>query len=184
MENYPSLFKYKMSGTSGFVLVLLVLALIGLGERVLYDLSRIFAGPDFSYFDDLATLLVHTVFVMILIVLAVVINVTVSEKKEKYAIVLIPYFILAIALTIQVSLEAAVYFYFHHTQFQFYLIMSSLVVVCSMLVYVIQRNYLPVEVPVSSYRPGFTVIFWVLGVLLGIPLLLYVLAMLFFRFSF
>ena len=190
MENSLNLFKYKVSGASGFVLVLLVLVLIGLGERILYDLSRIFVGDNFNYFNDLSTLLVHTLFVTFLIVVAVVVNITVAEKKEKYAIVLIPYFVMAIALTIQVALEAAVYFYLHHTQFQFYLVMSTLVIVSSMLIYFVQKRYVSRYVPVETsernnyYRSERTVIFWILGVILGIPLLLYVLVAFFFRSSF
>ncbi len=183
MENSLNLFKYKVSGASGFAVVLLVLVLIGLGERVLYDISRIFVGDNFNYFNDLSTLLVHTLFVILLVVVAVVVNIAVAEKKAKYAVVLIPYFVMAIALTIQVALEAAVYFYYHHTQFQFYLVISALVIVSSMLIYFVQKRYVPVETSrADSYRrPWATVTFWVLGVLVGVPLLLYLFAMFFFR---
>lgn len=181
MEN--SLYKYKISGTGGFVMVILVLVLIGLGERILYDISRNFVGPQFSYFNDLSTLLVHTLFVSFLIVVAVFVNVLVAEKKEKYAIVLIPYFVMAIALTIQVALEAAVYFYSHHTPSQFYLVMSTLVIISSMLIYFVQKRYVPVEInePVGSVSSNHTVFFWILGVIIGVPLFLYMLAMFFFR---
>lgn len=173
MENSSDLFKYKMSGTTIFVMALLVLVLVGLGERVLYDLSRTFAGAQFNYFNDLSTLIVHTIFVIILIAVAVLVNVAVAEKRQKYAIILIPYFILSLALTLQVSLEAAVYFYDHHTQLQFYLVMSALVIVCSMLIYVVQRNYVPLEVAKSGGRSLWvTVVFWIAIVLfLGVPLL-------------
>lgn len=152
MQNSLNPFKYKISGTGGFVLVLLVLVLIGLGERVLYDLSRFFVGPDFNYVNDLSTLVVHTIFVSILIIVAVVTNVLVSEKKEKYAVVLIPYFVMAVALTIQVAFEAAFYFYEHHTQLQFYLVMSALVIVSTALIYFVQKRYVPIETtgPVNS----------------------------------
>ena len=172
-----------MSGASGFVLVLLVLVLVGLGERVLYDISRLFVGDNFSYFNNLPTLLVHTLFVMFLIVVAVAINVAVAERKEKYAVVLVPYFVMAIALTLQVALEAAIYFYSHHTQFQFYLIMSTLVIISSMLIYFVQKRYVPIEMSEST-SPGsgsHAVFFWVLGIIIGGPLLLYVLAMILFR---
>lgn len=165
-------------------MVLLVLVLVGLGERVLYDISRLFVGDGFNYFNDLSTLIVHTLFVALLLVVAVIVNVLVAEKKEKYAMVLIPYFVLAIALTIQIALEAAVYFYSHHTQFQFYLIMSTLVIVTSLFIYFIQKRFVPVETSEpDSYRRSWatTIIFWILGVLIGVSLLLYVLARLFFR---
>ena len=183
MENSSSLFKYKISGASGFAVVLLVLVLVGLGERVLYDLSRIFAGPQFNYFNDLSTLLVHTLFVTLLIVVAVVVNIAVAEKKEKYAIVLIPYFVLAIALTIQVALEAAVYFYSHHTMFQFYLVMTTLVAVTSMLIYFVQKRFIPVEITRtdSSTKSWTSVIVWILGLIVGVSLLLFMIAMFLFR---
>lgn len=183
MENSTNLFKYKVGGMSGFVLVLLVLVLVGLGERVLYDISRIFVGSQFNYFNDLSTLMVHTLFVMLLIIVAVVVNIAVAEKKTKYAIVLIPYFVMAIALTMQVAIEAAVYFYFHHTQFEFYLVMSALVIVSSMLIYFVQKRYVPIEASIStgSGSGGHTVFVWVLGVVLGVPLLLYIIGMFLFR---
>lgn len=136
-----SIFKYQIHGAASFAVVLLVLVLIALGERVLYDLSRIFVGPTFNYLTDLSTLIVHTLFVSALIIIAAVVNVVMAEKKEKYAIVLIPYFVMAIALTIQVALEASIYFYFNHTQFQFYLVMSTLVIVTTSLIYFIQKHY-------------------------------------------
>lgn len=185
MENSTNIFNYKIGGASIFVVVLLVLVLIGLGERVLYDISRIFAGPNFSYFNDLSTLLLHTVFVMILLAVAVVINVVVAEKKEKYAIVLIPYFVMAIALTLQVALEAGVYFYSHHTQLQFYLVMSALVIVTSMLIYFVQKRYVPVELTVSGKPVHARIvtrsILWIIGIFLLLPLLL---GLLFFSYLF
>lgn len=186
MENLSSLFKYKISGASGFAVVLLVLVLVGLGERILYDLSRFFVGDNFSYFNDLSTLLVHTLFVTFLIVVAVVINVAIAENKRKYAIVLIPYFVLAIALTIQVALEAAAYFYFHHTQFQFYLVMSNLVIISSVLIYFVQKRYVPVEMSGSDSYHGswITITFWILGVFIWLPLILFTLAIFYFRGSY
>lgn len=144
MTNF-SLSNHKLTGAGGFIIVLLVLVLIGLGERVLYDLSRWLAGPDFNYFTDLATLLVHTIFVSILIAIAAIVNVGVAEKREKYAIVIIPYFIMAVGLAIQVAFEAMIYFYGHHTPLQFYLVMSTLVIVTTLLIYFIQKRYVPVQ---------------------------------------
>src|SRR3989338_5741566 len=135
-----SIFRYKISGSQVFILILLVLVLIGLSERILYDLSRTIAGTSYNYFEDLTTILIHTIFVSIIIALAAIINVTVSEKKEKYAIVMIPYFITSIVLGIQVAIEAAVYFAGHHTQLQFYLVMTMLCVIPSVLIYMIQKN--------------------------------------------
>lgn len=184
MDNSTGLFKHKISGASGFVMVLLVLVLIGLGERALYDLSRIFVGDNFSYFDDLATLLVHTLFVAPLIIIAVVINVTVAEKKEKYAVVIIPYFVTAIALTLQVALEAAVYFYGHHTMFQFYLVMSTLVIITSMLIYFIQKRYVPLELTTEESGSGHSFGAKVFTAVGGLILFLFIAVALFFRLFF
>lgn len=184
MDNSTGLFKHKISGASGFVMVLLVLVLIGLGERALYDLSRIFVGDNFSYFDDLATLLVHTLFVAPLIIIAVVINIVVAEKKEKYAVVLIPYFVMAIALTLQVALEATVYFYGHHTMFQFYLVMSTLVIITSMLIYFIQKHYVPLEPTTEESGSGHSFGARVLMVIGGFLLLIFIVAYFFLGFIF
>ncbi len=145
MINSSSLFKYKGSGSQTFILTLLVVVLVGLSERILYDLSRTIVGPTYNYINDLATLLLHTVFAVVIIVVAVVINISVAEKKEKYAVVLIPYFITAIALALQVAVEAAIYFTNHHTKTEFYLVMTSLAAISSMLIYYIQKRYIPPE---------------------------------------
>lgn len=145
MFNSPSLFKYKMSGSQTFILAFLVVVLVGLSERILYDLSRTIVGPTYSYINDLATLLLHAVFVVVIIVVAVVVNIAAAEKKEKYAVVLIPYFITAIALALQLAIEAAIYFTNHHTPAEFYLVMTSLVVISSVLIYYIQKRYIPPE---------------------------------------
>ena len=183
MENSTSLFKYKINGASGFALVLLVLVLIGLGERILYDLSRVFIGDNFNYFNDLPTLLLHALFVMVLIIVAVVVNIAVAEKKQKYAMILIPYFVMAIALTLQVAIESGIYFYYHHNPFQFYLVISTLVIVTSLLIYFIQKRFVPIEISEpDSYRRSWTNgLLWILGILLGVPLLLYIVAMILFR---
>lgn len=183
MENQTNLFKYKINGASGFALVLLVLVLIGLGERVLYDLSRVFVGDNFNYFNDLSTLLIHALFVMFLIIVAVVVNIAVAEKKQKYAMILIPYFVMAIALTLQVAIESGIYFYFHHNPFQFYLVISTLAIVTSLLVYFIQKRFVPIEInEPDSYRGSWmTSLFWILGVLIGVPLLLYIVARILFQ---
>ncbi|MDP4001489.1 MAG: hypothetical protein Q8P69_00365 [bacterium] len=181
MDNSTNLFKHKISGASGFVLVLLVLVLVGLGERVLYDLSRIFVGDNFNYFDDLATLIVHTLFVVPLIIIAVIASVTVTEKREKYAVVLIPYFVMAIALTLQVALEATFYFYGHHTMFQFYLVMSTLVVISSMLIYFIQKRYVPPESTEERSHSGQSFGAKVIMVIGGFLLLLFIVINFFFR---
>ena len=185
MENSYNLSKYKLTGVSGFTLVLLVLALVGLGERALYDLSRIFVGPNFNYFNDLSTLIVHTLFVGLLIIVAVVVNIAVAERKEKYAMVLIPYFVMAIALALQVALEAAFYFYFHHTQFQFYLVMSTLVIISTLLIYFVQKRYVPVELADGESNFGHGSGMRFLFVIIGLFMLLYFiqyLAVSFFRY--
>lgn len=184
MGNSYSLSKYKISGASGFVLVLLVLALVGLGERALYDLSRIFVGPNFSYFNDLATLIVHTLFVSLIIIVAVVANILVAERKEKYAVVLIPYFVMAIALTLQVALEAAFYFYGHHTMFQFYLVMSTLVIVSSMLIYFMQKRYTPPELTEGELGHGHSSVVRLVLTIVGLFILLYALYYAFILLSF
>ena len=177
-----SIFKFKTSGSQTFILIFLVLVLIGLAERVLYDLSRTIVGPTYNYVNDLTTLLLHTVSATVIIVVAVVINVAVAEKKEKYAIILIPYFVTAIALGLQVAIEAAIYFAFHHTPLQFYLVMSTLVLIPSVLIYFIQKNYIPSE-PTEVFDSDST--WWTLGRVIGVIILIPILlVILWFIFGF
>ena len=171
--NNSSIFKFKTSGSQTFILVFLVLVLIGLVERVLYDLSRTVIGTTYSYINDLPTLLLHTIFAIVIIVVAVTVNVAVSEKKDKYAMILIPYFVTAIALGLQVAVEAAIYFANHHTPVQFYLVMSSLVIIPSVLIYLIQKRYIPLEPSEESDSNSLWWSPW--RILVGIILLLVVL---------
>lgn len=161
-----NLIKFKVSGAQSFIMILLTAVIVGLVERILYDLTRTIIGTDYSYINDLSTITLHAIFAGILIFVAVVVNVNVAEKREKYAIVLFPYFITSIFLGLQVALEAATYFTYHHTQFQFYLVMTFLCAVPSMLIYFIQKNFIPYESSGSVLRiRGFIVGFVIISII-------------------
>lgn len=136
-----SLLHYKLSPGNGFAIGLLMLALIALGERVLYDLARIFASPPLDYFNNLNVIVVHAFFIIPLLIISIVINMLVGSKKAKYAIALIPYFVLSIVLALQLAFQVSIYFAFHHTQIQFYIVMTLLVVITTAAIYYIQDRY-------------------------------------------
>lgn len=142
-QEHESIFQYQMSFGSGSVIVLLVLALIALGERILYDIGRTFAQPPLDYFGNLDVIIVHSFFVIPLLIISIIINLLVGSKKAKYAIVLIPYFVLSIVMALQLALQIAVYFRYHHTQLQFYVVMVIMVVVCTYAIYWIQSKFAP-----------------------------------------
>ncbi|OGE87582.1 MAG: hypothetical protein A3J07_02585 [Candidatus Doudnabacteria bacterium RIFCSPLOWO2_02_FULL_49_13] len=143
LTKQDSLWHYKMTPGTGFVITLLVLALVALGERVLYDLGRLYAPLPLDYFQNLSVIVVHSFFIIPLLIVSIIVNALVGHKKEKYAIVLIPYFVLSIVLALQLILQIAIYFGFHHTSFQFYVVMTVLVAVCTIAIFYIQDKYNP-----------------------------------------
>jgi len=139
-----NLFKTKFTDTGILIISVLVLALIALSERILYDLGRGFINSDnVSYFNDIRVITVHSLFIIGLLIISIVVNYTVGRKKEKYAIVLIPYFMLSILLTLQLALQITVYFANHHTTAEFYIVMLALVAISSYAIYYIQKRYNP-----------------------------------------
>ncbi len=138
-----SIFSYKFTWASGSVTVLLFLALIGLIERILYDLSRTIVGPGYSYFNDFSTIALHAGVTILVGGLLTVLNVVVAERRQKYAVALIPYSSASFVLALQFLVELGVYFYNHHTQWQFYTLMISLVVLLSGVIYLTQKRYVP-----------------------------------------
>ena len=113
-QNSQNIFQQKLSPGVGFIVVILVLALIALAERILYDIARIFVSEGASYFDNLQVIMLHAAFIIPLLALSIFFNVMVGEKKEKYAVVLIPYFVLSIVMALQLVFQISIYFYYHH----------------------------------------------------------------------
>ena len=140
-DNDASIFTTKLTGSGAMIITLLVLSLIALGERVLYDIGRIFAPAPLDYFSNLNVILVHALFVIPLLIISIVINVAISNHKHKYAIVLIPYYVFSIIMALQLALQMGVYFANHHTTLQFYIVMSVFVAVCTYGIYYIQSKY-------------------------------------------
>ncbi|MBX4186640.1 MAG: hypothetical protein KW802_00040 [Candidatus Doudnabacteria bacterium] len=142
-NNDSSIFQQKITPGLGFIIGLLFLALLALAERVLYDLSRTFAAGNLDYFLNLNVIVVHSLFIIPFLILSILVNVAVGERKQKYAVVLIPYFVLSIVLALQLIFQASIYFYFHHNNFQLYLVLLVLDVVCTYAIYEIQRRFQP-----------------------------------------
>jgi hypothetical protein len=134
---------HRLEGGSGLAIAALFFALLALGERILYDLARIFVGPGYDYFNDLPTIIVHSFFIIPLLAISIAINVTLGEKKEKYAIVLVPYFFLSLVLAFQLIMQISVYFTDHHTPLQLYLVLLILIALCSYAIYYIQDKFEP-----------------------------------------
>src|SRR4051812_4473619 len=95
-----SIFTTKLTGSGIFIIGLLVLALIALGERILYDLARLLAPAPLDYFNNLGVILVHAFFVIPLLIISIIVNVSVNVHKQKYAVVLIPYYVFTIVMAL------------------------------------------------------------------------------------
>jgi hypothetical protein len=142
-DRNQNIFHQKLTPGVGFIVAILVLALIALAERILYDLTRTLISGNQDYFDNLQVILLHSFFIIPLLIISIVVNVSVGEKKQKYAIVLIPYFVLTIALAFQLLFQVAIYFYNHHNDLQLYLVLIVLDAVCTYAIYEIQRRFKP-----------------------------------------
>ncbi|OGN07394.1 MAG: hypothetical protein A3B86_01440 [Candidatus Yanofskybacteria bacterium RIFCSPHIGHO2_02_FULL_38_22b] len=141
-SNPDPLFGYKLTFSSGFVVVVLLLVILGLGERVLYDLARHFGtSSNIDYFNDLGTILVHAAFIIPVFIVSIVLNVYAGERKQKYAMALIPYLGTSIALALQLMFQISVYFYNHHTKPQFYILMTLIAFISTIAIYIIQTRY-------------------------------------------
>lgn len=159
--NEENLFKTQFTDGGMVILALLILSLVGLGERVLYDLARTFADPigSFGYFNNPKVITVHAFFIIGLLILSIVVNYVFGRKREKYAIALIPYFITSIILAIQLALQLGVYFTNNHSNLQFYLVMSLLVIVSSYGIFHIQNNYKKVSDTSKANSTGLVLVF-------------------------
>ena len=63
-EEKDNFWHFKITGSSGFIIGLLIMVIFALGERILYDLARVFVGPNFDYVDSLATISLHAMFII------------------------------------------------------------------------------------------------------------------------
>jgi hypothetical protein len=145
IERYDeeNLMKTGFTGAGMVIVSLLVLALIALGERVLYDLSHAFAGDigQYGYIDNPSVIVVHAIFILSLLIISIVLNYVFGRRREKYAIALIPYFVTSMILAVQLAIELGVYFTNHHNNLQFYLVMTLLVLVSSYGIFHVQNNF-------------------------------------------
>jgi uncharacterized membrane protein len=171
------IFKTKFTDSGIVIMGLLILAILALCERLIYDLTRIFLFEKIDYFGNLQVITIHAVAIISFLVVSLVINYLIGAKKEKYAVVLVPYFIVAIVLAIQLSLQVIVYFTNHHTNLQFYIIMSLLVLISTYSMYYIQKRFNRNEVDPDSQFFGSAAL---LPSILGGILIVFILVMMIF----
>lgn len=131
---------YNLSPFNTFSIAFLLLSLIILSERALYDIARIFVGPGFDYLNNLNTIIAHAMFIIPVFLFSIILNMLVGEKLKTYAVVVIPYLITSVVLIAQLSVQIVTYFYNHHTNWQLYMVMAVLALISSISIYVIQSR--------------------------------------------
>ncbi len=147
VQKTPKLFKSDglmgkpLGAGQGFIVVILMISLVAICERVLFDLSRTIVVPDYHYFDSLQTIMVHALFIVPVLVAFIIINVLVGQYREKYAVILMPYFVTAMLLTMQLIVEITVYFANHHTTAELYVVLFCIVFIASYAIWYVQNLY-------------------------------------------
>lgn len=131
----------KLGGGQVFVITVLLVSLLAISERVLYDLTRTILGEGFNYVDDLQTIFVHAIFIIPVLALSIFINIFAGKQRNKYSIVLLPYFITSAILAIQLVFEISVYFSNHHTKIQLYAVLGAIVLIVSYAIWFVQHLY-------------------------------------------
>ena len=140
-QQNSNVFKTKFTSAGGVIVVLLGLALLALGERILYDTGRLLVPPPLDYFDNASVIAMHAVVIILFIIIALVLNIAIGERKEKYAVALVPYYVVSIILAVQLLMQVSVYFYNHHTTVEFYVVMLALALVCTYSIYFLQKRF-------------------------------------------
>lgn len=136
-----SFLKTHLGPGQSFVIAILLISLIAICERVLFDLSRTIVGSGYNYLDDLQTIMVHAMFIVPLLVVFIVINILVGQHKQKYALILMPYFLTTVLLTIQLVAEISVYFSNHHTKLELYVVLVCITFIVSYAIWYVQGLY-------------------------------------------
>lgn len=125
----------------GFVVGILVVSLVAISERILFDLSRTLVGPGYDYFQNLQTIMLHAVFVVPVFAVFVLANILAGEHRKKYAIILMPYFVTAMFLVVQLIVEISAYFSNHHTKAQLYIVLICIAFMASYAIWYVQNLY-------------------------------------------
>jgi len=145
IEQNNNVFKTKFTGTGTFIVILLGLSILALFERVLYDAARLMVPLPLDYFTNLGIIIIHGFIIIFFLAIALISNLFIGPKKESYAIALVPYYAVSIFLGLQLLLQISVYFYNNHTNFQFYVVMIALVLMCTYGIYAIQKRQVILE---------------------------------------
>ena len=131
----------KLGVGQSFLIVILMVSLLAICERILFDLSRAFGVLNYDYFDNPQTIMVHALFIIPVLVVSVIVNILVGQHRQKYAVILMPYFATTILLTLQLITEISVYFSNHHTKAELYVVLLCIVFIASYAIWYVQKLY-------------------------------------------
>ncbi len=137
IEKYSdeSIFKTQFSTLGNVLVGVLVVAMVALMEKIIYDVIRKTVTQTPNYLGDINVITTSAMIIVPFLLIALMLGSMAIEKKKNSIVILFPVFATAIILTVQLLLQVSVYFANNHTNAQFYLVMVSLVVVSTYGIY-------------------------------------------------
>lgn len=137
IEKYSdeSIFKTQFSTLGNVLVGVLVVAMVALMEKIIYDVIRKTVTQTPNYLGDINVITTSALIIVPFLLVALMLGSMAIEKKKNSIVILFPVFATAIILTVQLLLQVSVYFANNHTNAQFYMVMVSLVVVSTYGIY-------------------------------------------------
>ncbi|MDQ5949614.1 MAG: hypothetical protein QG669_138 [Patescibacteria group bacterium] len=137
IEKYSdeSIFKTQFSTLGNVLVGILVVAMVALMEKIIYDVIRKTVTQTPNYLGDINVITTSAMIIVPFLLVALMLGSMAIEKKKNSIVILFPVFATAIILTVQLLLQVSVYFANNHTNAQFYMVMVSLVVVSTYGIY-------------------------------------------------
>ncbi len=137
IEKYSdeSIFKTQFSTLGNVLVGVLVVAMVALMEKIIYDVIRKTVTQTPNYLGDINVITTSAMIIVPFLLIALMLGSMAIEKKKNSIVILFPVFATAIILTVQLLLQVSVYFANNHTNAQFYMVMVSLVVVSTYGIY-------------------------------------------------
>jgi hypothetical protein len=137
IEKYSdeSIFKTQFSTLGNVLVGILVVAMVALMEKIIYDVIRKTVTQTPNYLGDINVITTSALIIVPFLLVALMLGSMAIEKKKNSIVILFPVFATAIILTVQLLLQVSVYFANNHTNAQFYMVMVSLVVVSTYGIY-------------------------------------------------
>lgn len=136
-----SLMTQKLGAGQVFIMAILIISLLAICERILFDLSRTIGGSTYSYYDDLQTIMVHALFIVPVFVVFIIMNLIIGQNRQKYAVILMPYLATTVFLVMQLVGEISIYFSNHHTTIELYIVLLCIVFIASYAIWYLQGLY-------------------------------------------